>query len=195
MMLLFIPWDMFFTYVRVWSFNPKYISGINIGNLPLEEVLFFITIPYACVFIYECLNAYFPKRFLIKKPIYIAIALLIFSIAIYGFYFDKMYTGYTAAIASLILLLQLTYKRYWIYLGNFYRAFIVAMLPMLLVDGILTGKPVVIYNPLERSAFRIGSIPWEDFHYNLVMLFMVVAFYEFLKRKMGTKKAVPTDTA
>src|SRR6478609_5864849 len=56
--VFFIAWDMLFTAKGIWSFNPHYITGIYIYNLPLEEVLFFLCVPYACVFIYEVMNAY-----------------------------------------------------------------------------------------------------------------------------------------
>ena len=34
--LFFIVWDMLFTAKGVWGFNPAYISGIHIFNLPIE---------------------------------------------------------------------------------------------------------------------------------------------------------------
>jgi len=50
--ILFLAWDIFFTVKSVWSFNPNYILGINFFRLPLEEILFFLTIPFSCIFIY-----------------------------------------------------------------------------------------------------------------------------------------------
>jgi lycopene cyclase domain-containing protein len=56
----YIAWDIFFTSKGVWSFNENYITGIKLSNLPIEEVLFFFIVPYCCLFIYECIRAYFP---------------------------------------------------------------------------------------------------------------------------------------
>ena len=64
--LLFLLWDYVFTIYGVWSFNPDYIIGVYMLNLPLEEILFFVTVPFACIFIYECLNYYVKKDFLIS---------------------------------------------------------------------------------------------------------------------------------
>ena len=59
--MLYIVWDIYFTSKGVWSFNPAYITGIKLYNLPLEEVLFFFIVPYCCLFIYACIRAYFPN--------------------------------------------------------------------------------------------------------------------------------------
>ncbi|MFN6039186.1 MAG: lycopene cyclase domain-containing protein, partial [Bacteroidota bacterium] len=66
MMIIFIPWDILKTDHGVWGFNQDYICGIYFFNLPIEECLFFVCIPYACIFIYECLNYYLKKDLLLK---------------------------------------------------------------------------------------------------------------------------------
>src|SRR5687767_9787079 len=92
---LFIVWDMAFTRMGVWGFNPKYVSGLYIYNLPIEEILFFICIPYSCVFLYEALN------YLIKKDLFqdytssISIMLVMFLFTMGLMNTGKWYTGVT----------------------------------------------------------------------------------------------------
>jgi lycopene cyclase domain-containing protein len=57
--LIFLGWDVLFTVKGVWSFNEKYITGFTLFRLPIEEVFFFLTVPFACLFIYYCLKYYF----------------------------------------------------------------------------------------------------------------------------------------
>ncbi len=180
MMLLFIPWDIWFTKVGVWQFNERYFLGLKIWHLPLEEWLFFIFIPFACIFIYEVLNYFFPNQKPLKNEIVISyiLALTLFSIAFINF--DKQYTFVCFLLCGLALLLSGIFKPIW--LSKFFRMYLVSLIPFLLVNGFLTGsftqEPVVIYNPDEILGIRILNIPIEDSIYNMLMLLIVVFFYE-----------------
>jgi lycopene cyclase domain-containing protein len=54
--VIFGGWDVFATYRGHWYFNPAGIWGFRVINLPLEEVLFFIVIPFCCIFTWEALK-------------------------------------------------------------------------------------------------------------------------------------------
>lgn len=55
-LILFGSWDIFATYRGHWYFNPEGVGGLKIVNLPLEEALFFIVIPFCCIFTWEALQ-------------------------------------------------------------------------------------------------------------------------------------------
>jgi hypothetical protein len=42
----------------VWSYNPKYVTGIELPfAIPLEEVLFFVVIPICTLLTYSAVSA------------------------------------------------------------------------------------------------------------------------------------------
>jgi lycopene cyclase domain-containing protein len=63
-LLIFGAWDVLATALGHWSFVPGGIWPIRIINLPAEEVMFFIVIPFCCIFTWEVLL--FIKRILFK---------------------------------------------------------------------------------------------------------------------------------
>jgi len=60
-LFIFGLWDVYATYRGHWYFNPASVWNVRIINLPLEEVLFFIVIPFCSIFTWEIVN-YFKTR-------------------------------------------------------------------------------------------------------------------------------------
>lgn len=54
--VIFGGWDIFATFRGHWYFDPAGVFSLRIVNLPLEEVLFFVVIPFCCIFTWEALN-------------------------------------------------------------------------------------------------------------------------------------------
>jgi lycopene cyclase domain-containing protein len=183
----FILWDVFFTWREVWGFNERYFAGLRFAYLPLEEWLFFFTVPFACVFIYECLNFYLKKDILLPlEPVLTPLLISLFLIV--GFLFwGRLYTSSTFLWSGFFLLYhQLFIPQGKHYRSRFYLAFLVSLVPFLLVNGVLTGgytdAPVVIYNPEEYLGVRIGSVPLDDSIYSFLLLLGVVTFFEKYRR-------------
>ena len=190
-MAVFIPWDMLKTSLQVWGFNTRYISGSMLGNLPYEEWLFFIAIPYACLFTYHSLN-YLVKTDYLKKyasSLTLVITLVLLTTGILNW--SKLYTSVTFISTSVFLFLHLFVFRVN-YLGRFYLMYFVTLIPFFIVNGLLTGsfipEEVVYYNDAENLGIRLGTIPIEDAVYGLLMLLMNVTWYEYFKSRHEEKK-------
>lgn len=183
MMAVFIPWDIAFTFFNIWWFNDQYITGIKLFLLPIEEWLFFLIIPYACVFLYEVLNYYFSTNFLEKYAQQILHFLLSFTIVTALINYNKTYTFFTSLGCALTLAFIGYKKPSW--LGKFFFAYLIIWIPFILINGALTGMytsaATVNYNPEEIIGIRIFTIPIEDSIYNLFKLLLVVFFYEKFK--------------
>jgi lycopene cyclase domain-containing protein len=180
--LVFMVWDSLFARIGIWGFNPEYLIGIDVFGLPLEEVLFFVTVPYACVFIYEVLNAYISRDWL--RPSASAISrVLIGLLVVLGLLFlPRLYTSVTCFFLSLVLAGHLLLFRNKV-LGRFYLAYLVSLVPFLLVNGVLTAMPIVWYNNAYNLGVRLYSIPVEDAIYSMAMLLLTITVYELLKQK------------
>jgi lycopene cyclase domain-containing protein len=180
--LVFLFWDVLFTVKGVWSFNSKYITGITVLHLPVEELLFFLTVPFACIFIYACLNFYIKWEMNTRLTRIISNLIIIFSILILIFYQHRLYTRVTfCLLAFLVILFQFIFKVRW--LSRFYMAWVVTLLPFYIINGVLTALPVVMYNNAENMGIRLGTIPFEDHFYCMALLLMNIGIFEYLRAR------------
>ena len=190
MMLLFIPWDAFFTSRGIWGFNASHLSGLALFGLPVEEWLFFICIPYACVFTYHCLRVLGVQDLLLRWSNTISYALIAGCLLIAVFFPGRAYTASAFGLLGLwLLILNLWSKPNW--LGRAFFTYAVLLLPFLVVNGILTGSgldaPVVWYNDAQNLGLRVSTIPVEDAFYGLLMFLVTVTFYEALQARRAKK--------
>ncbi len=183
--LIFILWDIIFTKNGVWSFNHIYITGKNIMGLPIEEILWFLVIPYCCVFIYECINHYLGPRWNERVIKAILILMLIIMTCITFFYIDQIYTALTFTAGAFFCIIMLFDMRSQ-FVTSFLITWLISLIPFLMVNGILTGaiteEPIVAYSPDAIIGIRIGSIPIEDAIYLWSYLFIILWGFDFYKK-------------
>ena len=176
-LIFFIIWDVIFTKMGVWGFNIQYLSGIYIINLPLEEWLFFITIPYACLFSYFALKILIPVRSASPKWNYVLGSFFLF---IGILHIDKLYTSTTFVGLGLLWLFLGLFK--WKFTSQFLLSFLPILLPFFLINGVLTGSwipsEVVWYNDTENMGIRLGTIPLEDVFYGMFLLLFNCVIWE-----------------
>lgn len=184
---LFILWDIFATYRGHWSFNPNYVLGIKVLGIPLEEVLFFITVPFSCIFAYEGIKYYLKdsKLFSTNKsiPTIIGILFLAFAfISIGGEYTTLALAsvGITIIFISNFMIEIFYSKLFWIYIAF-------TILVFLIFNYLLTSIPVVEYSSLAIIGFRVITIPIEDFMFNFSMLTLYLAVYLWVSKRRYLK--------
>ena len=160
----FLVWDEFFTQWGVWGFNPTYLLKIYIGHLPIEEVLFFVVIPYNFIFIFKVIEAYFPKRNKRSFSAWFAFLFISTSALWLLLYSDNYYTS-LACFLSLVLTILLRNKHWY---QDFMWAYLLCLIPFFIVNGILTGaftpEPIVWYSDAHIMCWRSISIPVEDLY-------------------------------
>ena len=182
---LFIVWDEWFTRMDVWNFNSRYITGINLGHLPIEEILFFLFIPYCLMFMYHCSARYFKSFVESGKNIRNASAVAAAIILVVGLInIHKWYTGFTFIITGILLAIlslipygkRINWRRFWI-------IYAFGLIPFFIINGLLTSLPIVLYNNQENLSIRLTTIPIEDTIYNLLLFLCNVSLYEWFRKK------------
>lgn len=183
----FIAWDVWFTAKGVWWFNTDYTLGIVIAGLPLEEWLFFICIPFSCVFTYFCIDKFFKLDWLSGFNNLIVFVSVIVCSVMALLHHDKVYTLVTAiATMATLIYLHFIVRADWI--GKASLVFTVLMLGFFPVNGVLTGtgleSPIVNYNPNDFLGIRMLTIPIEDAVYGYTQLLLVLYFFKRFKQTL-----------
>ena len=179
--LVYVIWDTMFARRGYWSFSTTHVGSRRLFDLPVEEILFFVTVPYACLFILESLRSYFADQ-MVNLPLWVFPAAA--GVMILGAVFSRSrpYSTVVLLVTAGFLLLArfltptlLTSRLFWIYMGLTY-------LPFAIVNGVLTAVPVVIYNPKAIWGPRVYTIPLEDFFYSFSMLGLSAMVYTTVGR-------------
>lgn len=55
-LLLGSGWDLYAVHHRQWSFDSRYLAGLRLWGLPIEELLFFVVIPACAVLTLEAVR-------------------------------------------------------------------------------------------------------------------------------------------
>ena len=183
----FIIWDVIATIRGDWSFNSAYSAGFKLFNLPVEEILFFFTVPYASIFLYDTFKLYLTeKRIGFKKTHAYIISPVLLAVAVAS---SHNYYSFTVLLITALFMLiaaniqpgVLRSKIYWYWIA-------IMLIPFFIVNYILTSLPIVIYSQEAIWGFRITTIPVEDFLYSFSFLSFNLLVYLLAKERWLVKK-------
>jgi lycopene cyclase domain-containing protein len=171
----FVLWDIWAAMEGHWYFSNTYITQFRVAGLPVEEILFFLTVPFAMTYVWYVMGYYVsqtPKMYVryIKRALMVAGLLCIFLSA-YNWSLAYTRWAFLAAGITCFMLVRarsLHTKQFVIFQG-------VLLLLFIFFNSYLTALPVILYGQQSYLNFRVGTIPLEDFFFNfaLINLFLV----------------------
>lgn len=178
----YLIWDSIFTDLKIWGFVNEKIIGFRLVGLPLEEILFFIVVPYALIFIYEVVNFYIKDKLInINRPTLILLGSFFFILSVLSY--PKTYSSIQFFLTALFFGLPLVFKWNITNTKNFWITILISIIPFLVVNYFLTSIPIVIYNENEILGIRFLTIPLEDFFYHFIFTSSNLIVYNYFKSK------------
>jgi len=186
----YIAWDVFAAARGDWGFNERYIGGFELFGLPPGELLFFFTVPYSCLFIYEVVHAYLrEKTFGVPRLVPLAAAAAAVVLAVV--FRNQDYTFLVMlSVAAFVLPAAWTpifsSRNFWIFLA-------LSLLAFLIVNGLLTALPIVVYGEQAIWGVRVYRIPLEDFFYCLSLLGLNLLLYRLLRPLLTIRAGRPGE--
>lgn len=152
-----------------WAYNPHFITGVRLAGLPLEEIMFFFVIPFACLYLYSAAvrvakDSPIGRLWLWRMVLGIFVAASILLAATQ----PKERTIVDAAVFIAVAVAAMV--RPPTRLGALWLTVVVGL--FLVVNTVLTALPIVTYDTAFGSAYRLGTIPFEDVLYNFNFLYL-----------------------
>ena len=186
----FLIWDASVTN-RHWFFAEEYTLGFRIFGLPFEEILFFFTVPYACLFTWQMVKKYFgadlgnKDKYSLNNKISLVISSIFLIISIIAINVGKEYTSLSALSFSLSILFDRYFGSKIFATKRFLAYFLFVSFFTFIFNGYLTWRPIVTYDEIYQIGFRIFTIPIEDFFFGYALLILSTSLFE----KMITNKS------
>lgn len=184
--LPFLIWDSLVTDIH-WRFNENFIIGIKLFSLPIEEIMFFYSVPLASLFLWEMIIQNSKDKVLIENEHFRFWGTLLLISSVVFVILGKIYTSlvFLSVFLTFFIDSRLTklykQKKFWL---------LIAMVAgfILLFNGYLTARPVVLYSPDFMVNFRIITIPIEDFGYGFSLIYFAIIVYEKLKKIFNVRE-------
>lgn len=194
----FVLWDAWVAGTH-WTFNSNYVLGFKVAGLPVEEIMFFFTVPFSCLYSWqmffrpetighlpkaESTNTSEPEHHPSQGLAWLSwLWLVCLPFGIWFLWQGQQYTGLTLlALVTAWGLDRVLNIRLFQY-GRFYLYLLLVVMFTLLFNGYLTYRPVVLYGEAYQVGIRIGTIPIEDFGYGLSLVACVTILFEWRKKQ------------
>lgn len=157
-----------------WAYNPDFVTGFRSMGLPLEEIMFFIVVPFACLYLFSAV-ARMARSEQLRRPWHwrLVLGMLIvgaLTLALIEPRERTLFDVFVFVLVATVGWIKPPSRVEILWLGA-------VVLLFLIVNTILTALPVVTYDATFGSRYRIGTIPFEDVLYNFSFLVLCLGVW------------------
>ena len=185
--VIFIMWDIRFTELGIWTYNPDYLTGILILKIPVEKWLSLIIIPLSATYIYEWLKPRLEKPGSANFFVVVSLALFVTTGILAYVYRRNMFSFFTFFLTAIYLGYTVFRNRFKKYYCAFYLAFVVTLLPFIFVSAFEGTLPVIAYSTDQIMGLALFRIPIEKIVYLYLILLINLTIYEYLNERRFIK--------
>lgn len=179
-MIPFIIWDVAVTGIH-WHFNKSFTLPFRFYGLPIEEIMFFISVPFSCLFIWQIIITD-RKIVFINNKIFRYIIMILGFLSFSVFYFlGKIYTSIVCFALAFTVIIDIATKINILIQKRTYLYLLILTVLIFIFNGYLTARPIVLYDSKFISNIRIWTIPIEDFGYGYSLILLSIIIFERLK--------------
>jgi len=162
------------------SFSATQTTKFYIFKLPIEELLFFLIVPYVVILIYEVANSYRQEKIInFTKNHSFLVAIAFFLLA---FIFIKHnFTFVNLLLISLVFYLNTIFKYQILNKSNIWFTNSIIFIPLIIFFYFKVSLPMIFINPMTVIGLKVIKIPIEYFFYSFSMVSLWIICYEIGK--------------
>jgi lycopene cyclase domain-containing protein len=179
----FIIWGTRFTEFEFWKYNPEFLVKLYLFRLPIEEWSYYIVLPLIGFLIYELVKTMIKQ--IGKINYYVVFSLFLLALLTLTTYFSRhlVYTFVIFIFLTIYFGYTVLRNRFKPHYSFFYISFLISLVPFFILNIILTGLPIVVYNSEYILKIYLFSIPVENIAGFFLLFLMNISIYEYLIEK------------
>lgn len=184
---IYILWDQLAVVFGTWSFDSAHVTGVYFFHLPVEEVSFFLVVPFSTMLIYEAIKRYIRGRFMPGKVTIIASIFASLLIILGVLNLSRSYTSVASFFAAGSIVTGLGIDRQLMVKKSLWLYMAISYVPFIFFDHLMVTLPVFTYGKGAIIGLRIANIPVEEFEYVFSLLMFYVIFYDLSARWLSSR--------
>jgi len=181
--IIFLMINIRLAELKVFVYNPNYLSGINWLQYPAEEWLLLPVVSMLSFAAYL-----FAKKRLtsFEKPnlfVIISLILLVISGLITWFSRQKIYPFSLFMLFTIYLGYTVFRNRFKQHLTSFYLAFMIMIIPFFVLRAVVFSSQVIIPDNNYLIGISLVNMPVEEFAFLFLLMLINITIYEYLRER------------